>query len=422
MPILNRPTLKSFYETGDRPTEDQFGALIDSSLNLLEDQNILGLRVYDSARAYTVGESVIHNSVIYQCTANTTGTFDPGAWEKIAGAVEGGLNYRGSWNADTNVPDLLTTAVSSGDYYVVGVAGGTDLDGITSWEVGDWAIHNGTSWEKVDNTDMVTDAENIAGDGAGVFKEKDGTTLMFKRIQNSDESIVISEDDDENFINLAINFDDSSSAPNRVWSGEKISERLADKADKVSGATANNFASLNGAGNIQDSGVSEDDFLPSDTEAIDIPVTPTGNITATNVQDALEQLAKGTSLTLVEYQAGEKERRTASLAPEFRTAFSFSFVPPEKAHYILEWYFEMAKQSPSGTMTVAARVVVDKDIISEVQPRYGSNEDFTSFSGFNAQSFTGGKHSIRIDFARVTTGDERQAIIRRIRIKIIKAS
>ena len=33
----NRVTLKSFYETGDFPTEPQFAALIDGTLNLAED-------------------------------------------------------------------------------------------------------------------------------------------------------------------------------------------------------------------------------------------------------------------------------------------------------------------------------------------------------------------------------------------------
>jgi hypothetical protein len=43
------------------------------------------------------------------------------------------------------------------------VAGNTNLDGITSWNVGDWAIFNGTVWQKVDNTDAVTSVNGFTG-------------------------------------------------------------------------------------------------------------------------------------------------------------------------------------------------------------------------------------------------------------------
>lgn len=53
----------------------------------------------------------------------------------------------------TNTPSLASGAGTRGHYYVVGVAGATNLDGIIDWQIGDWAIFNGTAWEKVDNTD-----------------------------------------------------------------------------------------------------------------------------------------------------------------------------------------------------------------------------------------------------------------------------
>jgi hypothetical protein len=43
------------------------------------------------------------------------------------------------------------------------VAGSTNLDGITTWNVGDWAIFNGTVWQKVDNTDAVTSVNGYTG-------------------------------------------------------------------------------------------------------------------------------------------------------------------------------------------------------------------------------------------------------------------
>lgn len=62
----------------------------------------------------------------------------------------GALNYKGTWNASTNSPALASGVGTKGDYYVVSVAGNTSLDGETNWGVGDWAVFNGTVWQKVD--------------------------------------------------------------------------------------------------------------------------------------------------------------------------------------------------------------------------------------------------------------------------------
>jgi len=65
----------------------------------------------------------------------------------------GALNYKGTWNASTNNPTLTSSVGTKGDYYVVSVAGSTNLDGTTLWGVGDWAVFNGTIWQKVDGGD-----------------------------------------------------------------------------------------------------------------------------------------------------------------------------------------------------------------------------------------------------------------------------
>lgn len=62
----------------------------------------------------------------------------------------GALNYKGTWNASTNTPTLASGVGTKGDYYVVSVAGSTNLDGETLWGVGDWAVFNGSIWQKVD--------------------------------------------------------------------------------------------------------------------------------------------------------------------------------------------------------------------------------------------------------------------------------
>ena len=65
------------------------------------------------------------------------------------GGTTGQLSYQGTWNANTNTPTLVSGTGTKNNYYVVSVAGTTTLDSISSWSVGDWAIFNGTVWEKV---------------------------------------------------------------------------------------------------------------------------------------------------------------------------------------------------------------------------------------------------------------------------------
>ena len=75
----------------------------------------------------------------------------------------GGSIYKGTWNANTNTPTLVSGVGTAGNYYIVSVAGTTNLDGITDWQVGDWAIFQGSVWQKVDNTDAVVSVNGFTG-------------------------------------------------------------------------------------------------------------------------------------------------------------------------------------------------------------------------------------------------------------------
>jgi hypothetical protein len=88
------------------------------------------------------------------------------AFGKVQNQINGlttGVTYQGTWNAASNIPFLQSSIGTKGYYYVVSVAGNTNLNGITDWQVGDWAIYNGTSWEKVDNTDAVVSVNGYTG-------------------------------------------------------------------------------------------------------------------------------------------------------------------------------------------------------------------------------------------------------------------
>ena len=118
--------------------------------------------------------------------ANGVATLDAGGKvpvSELPAAVLGALSYQGTWDASTNTPTLTSSVGTKGYYYVVSVAGNTNLNGITDWLVGDWAVYNGTVWQKVDNTDA-------GGDVVGPTSATDNAIARFdtttgKLIQNS---------------------------------------------------------------------------------------------------------------------------------------------------------------------------------------------------------------------------------------------
>lgn len=75
----------------------------------------------------------------------------------------GALVYKGTWDASANSPTLTSSVGNKGDYYYVSVAGSTNLNGITDWQVGDLALFNGTVWQKIDNTDAVQSVNGQTG-------------------------------------------------------------------------------------------------------------------------------------------------------------------------------------------------------------------------------------------------------------------
>ncbi len=105
-------------------------------------------------------------SVLNAGVALGVATLDAGGTvplSQIPASIQGGVSYQGSWNASTNTPTLTSSVGSKGYYYVVSVAGSTNLNGITDWLPGDWAIFNGSVWEQIDNTDTVQSVNGYVG-------------------------------------------------------------------------------------------------------------------------------------------------------------------------------------------------------------------------------------------------------------------
>lgn len=64
--VVQRNVLKSFFETGDKPTADQFADTIDSSMNLQDDGISSDSKVYNPTKNYEPGDTVVNSQLIYQ--------------------------------------------------------------------------------------------------------------------------------------------------------------------------------------------------------------------------------------------------------------------------------------------------------------------------------------------------------------------
>src|SRR5690606_21263007 len=74
------------------------------------------------------------------------------------------MEYMGTWNAATNVPAISDATGSGGQYYRVTVGGTRDLgSGNITFTAGDDVIHNGTVWQRVPSTQLVTSVNGQTG-------------------------------------------------------------------------------------------------------------------------------------------------------------------------------------------------------------------------------------------------------------------
>ena len=109
-----------------------------------------------SGRVINVGEVVAADiAEKIKVITNGGGTSQP-VLDKLASLQEqidliaSALVYKGTWNASTNTPALASSVGTANSFYIVSVAGTTNLNGTSNWGVGDLAVFNGSVWQRVE--------------------------------------------------------------------------------------------------------------------------------------------------------------------------------------------------------------------------------------------------------------------------------
>lgn len=93
---------------------------------------------------------------------------------QLPDSVKTGSEYKGAWNATTNIPVIINGTGSNGDYYRVSVAGTQDFGaGDITFLIGDIVVYNGTTsiWQRIaGNPDLV---QSVNGEQGVVVLELD---------------------------------------------------------------------------------------------------------------------------------------------------------------------------------------------------------------------------------------------------------
>ncbi len=128
--------------------------LNDSSFNITDDDTD---RINEGLKLFT---NAVDKAKVANVPTDTNAAIS--TLQSQINNLSGSLVPQGNWDAATNTPDI-TAEVGEGRYWVVNVAGATDLGGLTDWSINDWAVRTATGWLKIDNSDAVLSVNTKKG-------------------------------------------------------------------------------------------------------------------------------------------------------------------------------------------------------------------------------------------------------------------
>jgi len=179
---------------------------------------------------------------------------------QLPDTILGGLQYKGTLDASGG---SYPASPENGDYYVIDTAG--TISG-TVYEIGDWAVYNGSNWDKIDNTDQVASVNGKTG--VVVLNTGDITTVTDKNYVTDAQLTKLNGIADGAEVNVQADWDETDNSSDAYIQNKP---NFDSKADKVTGATDGNLAALDSNGNLTDSGfevIDEDDFTSDSDTAV----------------------------------------------------------------------------------------------------------------------------------------------------------
>lgn len=157
--------------TADIAGLDAALATIDTDMTAVEGRATALEGRMDTAEADIVALETGKIDITEKAAVNGVATLDSNGkipLAQLSDSILGQVSYQGVWDAATNTPAMADPTTNLGNYYVTTVAGSFALDPaqpavLTDFQVGDWIISNGTTYDKVDNTDAVATVQGRTG-------------------------------------------------------------------------------------------------------------------------------------------------------------------------------------------------------------------------------------------------------------------
>ena len=213
------------------------------------------------------------DEMIEMVPVTSGGTIDP---SYLPGNYIGAMVYQGTWDASTGNPP--STTPEKGDYWIVSVSGNTDLDGITDWQVGDFAIYNGTTWDKIDNTEPEIHASSVIYSHSyytGLSNAEEGLDFLLDRFNYYSGGTNISITDDGSGHGKTIAVSDSPTFSGTV-AAHTLTAQTGGLNVNAGGATITGLVGITGNLTMAGTGVI--------SSPGNINTTGTGNMSANTLQ------------------------------------------------------------------------------------------------------------------------------------------
>ncbi len=192
-------------------------------------------------------------------------------------SLVGAVVYQGTWDASTDNPTLPTPDLANkGHYYIVSNPG--TYSGIT-YAIGDWAISNGSAWQKVDNTQ---DVNSVFGRQGNVVAIQSDYAAFYADIDDAYSDAKV---------DLNLNVASAASAQVLSWNGTDyvwVDQQSGNPGTVTSVGLAmdGNAVSVNGTP-VTSSGVLDISWIGLASEYVDgegnlqtFPTIPTGTVTS----------------------------------------------------------------------------------------------------------------------------------------------
>lgn len=122
---------------------------------------------YNLNKTVDVLYSLLDGLDTYIGGTNGLATLDSSGRIPSSQLTEDAVEYKGAWNADTNIPNLNTVSKDKGDMYLVSAKGTQDIgEGSIQYNVGDEVVYNGLWWQRIP-TGNIDSVNSISPDSNG---------------------------------------------------------------------------------------------------------------------------------------------------------------------------------------------------------------------------------------------------------------